>query len=480
MDGISDMNLAIAYKKISDIEQKYHVDTIEYEGIKIWPFIRWDICENYCYSDMRQTMLHRNKIMSYIKALLRMLITVSPKVLFLRRAVVLFTSDINSELRNINGKTIDIFAASVIEYEKKIIPIVTKKNPRYTTAFDNYINNYLLWVLVKLRLWTRRPSAVKINNRRVLSEIISELGIKYNINKKILQIYSLVVIFRRYFAFIKPVKLFIVCYYGLDRMAASYVAKEMDIPVIELQHSVILNNLFPYVTNIDIQKNPYPDYFFCFGEGFKKRISSYICKHENVLISGQYYIDFIKKNKNKNKKLFFEKYSHVNSRVIITVAGIDKIDFEMLYFIEQISGLCPEIYFIYIPRTVTLRHVRYSHINVSIETDLDVYQCMQNSHIMSTVYSSCAVESLALGTPVILINIHNEARFFYDDFFSSSDAVFYADTPEEYVLHIVTALNKKREQISLDAEYYYVDNPKERTGKALEIINKKYLSSIKE
>jgi hypothetical protein len=467
------MNYGDFFTKMLEIEQNYPVETIEYKGIKIWPFIRFQIHQIYRsfgVSGVRKSMPPRNRIASYIKDLLRMLITVSPKVLFLKNAAMLFTDD-GSGLRHINGEMVDIFAVPIFDHEKKIIPIVIKKHPRYRTAFTSYINSFLLSILVKLCSCTEKLNSKKMYNMHILINIISELEIKYNIDKNILQIYSYITIFRRYFTFIRPTKLFVACYYGVDRMTASYVAKEIGIPVIELQHGVIYNRHFAYVTKVDIQKNPYPDYVFCFGEGYKKWISPYICKSANIFIVGNYYINFIKQRSDRNKKLFLEKYLHITSRIVVTVAGLDELDNEILDFIEQVSIICPKIYFIYIPRTVSSEHMNYTHVNISIERELDIYQCMQNSHIMSTVNSTCVVESLALGTPVILIDIQGRAKFSYGDFFSPSDAVFYAETPEEYILCIADALKRDRKQISSDATYYYAENPQERTWEAFKILN---------
>jgi predicted glycosyltransferase len=258
------------------------------------------------------------------------------------------------------------------------------------------------------------------------------------------------------------------CRTGTEREAASYAAKEMKIPVIELQHGVISNGHLAYITYVNIEPNPYPDYLFCFGEEFKKFVSPFICEVKNIFVTGNYYIDYIKRNKNKNKELFNKKYSHINSQVIITVASQSMFVDAELEFLEKILEFRKNIYFIYVLREITPKLTCYLHKNISIETELDIYQCMQNSHITSTVYSTCAVESLVFGTPVILMNIQNWARFTYSEFFSPSDAVFYANTPEEYISYITFAINKDRKQIASDATRYYAENPKKCTEQAFE------------
>jgi predicted glycosyltransferase len=458
--------------KIKQIELNYSVETIEYKGVKIWPFIRHAIFSSYSFSGESIVRNHkpRNGVMVKIGQIFQVLKTTSLSILLKKNAAVLFTDDAGSELRNIDGKLVDIFALPVSNFEKNIIPIVIKTRSASITAFPQYINSLFFSILMKLCSYIKRLDGKLITNRHVLDKIILDLQIEFDINKYILTIYSFIIVFRLYFKLIRPTRIFLVCYYDMEKMAASYVAKKMNIPVIELQHGVIHNAHIAYVTNVSIDPNPYPDYLFCFGEGFKKWVSPYICIPEHVFIIGNYYIDFIKKNKNKNKNFFLKKYSNIEPRIIITVASQVIFDVEILKFIEKIVEFCKDVYFIYIPRIKTPLFIEYSHENISIETDLDVYQCMQNSHITSTVHSTCAIESLVLGTPVILLNIQNLAKMVFLNFFSQSDAVFYADTPEEYISCLSEALIRNRSKISSDAINYYANNPKECSQKALAMI----------
>jgi hypothetical protein len=467
--------------RIRDVETAYQVETIEYEGIKIWPFIRWaiyDIYFRYAVSTINENKPNRNSIFFKIGRGLRALAMTSLSILFKKHASILFTDDCASELRYIDGKLTDVFAIPVVEFEKYIIPIVVKTRSASITVFARYVNSDFFSIWTKLYSYIKKIDKEKIMNRQVLVKIISDLEIEFDIEKYILRIFSFFVIFRLYFRLINPKNIFLICYYGIDRMTASYVAKEMRIPVVELQHGLINNEHFAYTTKVSIEPNSYPNYLFCFGEGFKKFVSPFVCNEKNIFIIGNHYIDYIRKNKNAN--FFTKKYSHINSKIVITVANQDMFANAELEFIERISECRQDIYFIYIPRTITSKLTYYSHKNISIETELNVYQCMQNSHITSTVHSTCAVESLAFGTPVILINIRNLARTIYADFFSPSDAVFCADTPEEYVSCIATALNRDRKQIASDATYYYAENPQERTRKAFKKLAEHSKGSINE
>jgi hypothetical protein len=454
--------------RIKKIESEYPVATIEYKGMKIWPFIRSAIFISYFLESTVKNNKSWNYQLSKIGRILRAIKTTSLNILIKKRSSVLFTDDGSSGLRYIDGKLVDIFAIPVINYEKDLIPIVLNTRSVSITAFARYINSdfFLMWA--KLYSCIKKNNKEKIINKWVLDKIVSDLNIRFDVDKSIFLIFSFLAIFRLYFKLIKPQKIFLICYYGIAKMAASYVAKEMKIPIIELQHGVIYDGHPPYFTEVNIEPNPYPDYLFVFGETYKKFVSPFICNPSNIFIIGNYYTDYIKRNKTKNKNLFFTKYNNISSQIIITVAGITELDDKMLEFIEGILESRYDVCFIYIPRIITSKLIHYSHTNIFIETELDVYQCMQNSYITSTVNSTCAIESLVFGTPVILINIQNLARSVYADFFLSSDAVFYADTPEEYASCITLAINRDRKQIALDSICYYAENPQECTQKAFE------------
>jgi hypothetical protein len=457
--------------RIEQIETEYPVETIEYKGIKIWPFIRHALFFTYFNSDESSVKESGKKdnIFFKINRWLWVLRTTTLSVLFNKNKSILFTDDASSELRYIDERLVDIFVIPIFDYEKDVIPIVTKtRKTTFITAFSRYINKDFFSKLANVYLRVKRIDVDHVVNRQILLRIISKLQIEFDIDKYLLTVISFIAVFRMYFRLINPKKIFLICYYCIDRMAASYVAKEMKIPVIELQHGMITSGHFAYNTKVNIEPNPYPDYFFCFGQGFKKFISPFICDTKNIFVIGNYYIDYIKRNKSINKDLFYRKYLRINTQIIITVANQSIFNDVELNFIEKISEFRQDIHFIYIPRTITSKYIGYSHRNISIETELDVYQCMQNSDITSTVFSSCAIESLVFGTPVILINIQNLAKSTYSEFFLPSDAVFYVDTPEEYASYITVAINKDRKQIASNATYYYANDPQKCTRKTFE------------
>lgn len=180
------------------------------------------------------------------------------------------------------------------------------------------------------------------------------------------------------------------------------------------------------------------------------------------------------KSKERNVELFNRKYFDIKDKIVITVASQYDIDKEILDFIIEAAKLDNRLFFIFIPRFVKDYHSEFKNECILIETDFDVYQCMQNSHITSAVVSTCAVESLIFGTPVVMMNIKGLALFNYQSFFSDINSVFYADTPAEYVELVKQAIQLDRNVVCEEGRLFFADNYEERLQTAFSEIEKGY------
>jgi hypothetical protein len=98
---------------------------------------------------------------------------------------------------------------------------------------------------------------------------------------------------------------------------------------------------------------------------------------------------------------------------------------------------------------------------------------MQFSQITTTIFSTIAIESLVFGTPVILLNINNLAKLFLGDIFKTTKYVYYADTSDEFLTCMQEALNKNREDVTVEGTYFYADNHKERVREAIKTIDER-------
>jgi hypothetical protein len=331
------MNTEI-FNKIINIEKLYPVETIEYKKIKIWPFVRTIIFFNSLYNDIPVNKNKKISFLNKIYLIIRSIKYTHFKLLFKKNGTILFTHVTNTDVRLLNGIKIDAFFNEIIEQESNIIPIILNKNFKYIPFLKFIDRAFLIFIIT---LWSKINiiDKNKILNKKLLYDIFNYFNINVDIIKIISKIHSSIFIYDKYFNIIKPNKIYVICYYDIYIMTASYAAKKRNIPVIEIQHGIIHKNHLSYISEKNIQDNPYPNYFFCFGNEYKNIISENIYKKENIFITGYYYLNLIIKRKKNNYKQFSEKYNKYQNKIIITVGSIDNYDKEILNEIIRISSI---------------------------------------------------------------------------------------------------------------------------------------------
>ena len=237
-----------------------------------------------------------------------------------------------------------------------------------------------------------------------------------------------------------------------------------------MQHGVINGQHIAYTSFKSFDITPYPDYLLVFGDRFKLEISKNIYYKDSVFTVGSYYIDLMRQEADTNKCLFEKKYGFLKDKIIITVASQYDIDKAILTFVEQTAKLDSRLFFVFVPRFVKDYHRSYKNDRIVIETELDIYQCMQNSHVTSAVLSTCAIESLAFGTPVVLMDIDGLAQFAYGKFFEGILSVLYAPKPEGFIGKINEAVQFDRNVVREEGNLFFADNHEERLKKVLTVI----------
>ncbi len=453
-------------EKIKHIETTYPVEDIEYAGIKLWPFFRNSIFTLYYYSD-EKTLTDQahtnNKLWRFFKAFME---TSLLRVLKKQR-VIIFTDDM--EFKRYNGGYIDRIMQSVFSTETNLMPIILKRLSLKVPIKDYIQSDFVAGFIVLFSKLVHFKEK-EFHGEEILRNIIQELDILFNYKKNIRLIIGGLNFYRIYFYFVKPFKIYVNCYYDIMRMPAFYVAKQNHIPVIEMQHGVINGQHIAYTSFKSFDITPYPDYLLVFGDRFKLEISKNIYYKDSVFTVGSYYIDLMRQEADTNKCLFEKKYGFLKDKIIITVASQYDIDKAILTFVEQTAKLDSRLFFVFVPRFVKDYHRSYKNDRIVIETELDIYQCMQNSHVTSAVLSTCAIESLAFGTPVVLMDIDGLAQFAYGKFFEGILSVLYAPKPEGFIGKINEAVQFDRNVVREEGNLFFADNHEERLKKVLTVI----------
>ena len=211
----------------------------------------------------------------------------------------------------------------------------------------------------------------------------------------------------------RPKVLFISCGYCKIDIVKS--AKELNILVVEVQHGVVNEAHFGYCSSLLSLQKHYPDTFLSWGMREMKIKNFLIPK---VYPVGSYYLEYIKENFKKNKKLnsIIESY-----RLVIGVTMQDE-DWEFYTLCDVLKDLAQQftdVIFIVIPRR--REEFNFKENNIVVWKETDCYQTIMHCDIHLTLYSTCAIEVPSLDIPNLLLNHNNMAQIYYGDVLSSAN-----------------------------------------------------------
>ncbi len=421
------------YEKLKYIETHYAVENIKYKSILLWPYLRSLLFAYYEVKPKEDTNTQidrmNNRSVKLCFSILKRCISGFFRTdfsLFSNTGKVLLFTDSAASVA-VEGKIIDKFSCALADEYKDLIPVLahTKKNMAYTHFVDrDFIDNFIV-----LRYLFLHISEQDIIGSEIFESVCKELGITLDLTRTVRHILKIQKFYLKLFLKIKPDKIFMTWYYEVYKIAIIDIAHQIGIPVIELQHGIYA---FAYAGFKNIQGAAYPDYFFCFGPSYVKTISPAIYAPERIKIVGYYYMDLIRQREKEGKLLFDSKYSEkAKGKTIITVASQWTIDRKLLNFYSELAENNKNLLVIFKPRLHEEYHDSYCTENFIIEDELDVYVCMQNSSVVSTVYSTCGLEALCFGKPLLLIDIEGFSTLYFKSLIGEPNFVKYTSRLDE-------------------------------------------------
>jgi hypothetical protein len=363
----------------------------------------------------------------------------------------IFFSD-SSERRFIDNSYKDKISDDIIDRLNNCLLIELPNPNHYKNVHTKYIVSQSLLDFLIFIYSIFLKIFISVENKQ-LDNIFKREKININYKKIILKIKVETKLYKLLFLIYKPKAIFINCAYC--RFGVVKAAKDLGIKVIELQHGVINEAHYGYVSSIRLNKNYIPDILLSFGL-YETTIKNFLIKY--IIPIGSYYLNYIKNNFKIDKKLSLriQKYKYV-----IGVSLQDQ-DWEydgMLSFIKKISKKNSDILYILIPRR--RRDSLPLSENVIIYDKLDCYNIIMHCNIHMSLYSSCALEAPSLGIPNILININNCAKLYYDKILDKYHTKILSFSKEvlEYIPKMATL---DKEKIILKNEKVFVNNYEER------------------
>lgn len=268
-------------------------------------------------------------------------------------------------------------------------------------------------------------SNIRIENTDRLKQLAREhnctIDLSYPVRKNLAQ-YK---VMRSYLQRKKVKRLFLSV--GYTNFGAVLAAKELNIPVVELQHGVINEQHYGYNYQYFPNTDQFPDYLLTFGKRDQDFIArNKISSHITPRAVGSYILDHYA---NKSSLEQIDKIERIAVSLQDCETGVEAFT----HFIALAKEL-PSVEFWMKRRRLPLSYYLEKYDlpeNVKFEEDHDVYQTIVKCDIHLTAYSSCALEAPALGRGNILFNLNDKAHSYYDEKLKEENGTVYCQSVED-------------------------------------------------
>lgn len=430
--------------KIQSIESKYNFSQVTYKGAQLWPFVR--IYSFYATLGIDKVKPERKVISNALKNLSYGFFN-----LFHKTDLIIFS---NTEQRKlINGKFYDKFDFIDSKYRTLFFELTTTKfYHRKAIPTKHIVSKIPLYAISKI--FKPFVSLKKIKQKEVLDHFLKAENINININALLKDYIAQYKLGKLLFFLYKPKGLILITAYTNYPYIQAF--KEKGVKIIEFQHGLINKNHIGYNYTLESDKILFPDYLFTFG---KNELTVFQNNNNYININrvkpvGHFYIDNIKNNFKKNEELsnLLNKY-----KISIAVSLQKKIEEKLLGFITNIAENNPNIAFVIVPRDKEKKY-EFKHNNMFTFNSLNCYDIILHCDCHTTIYSSCAVESLGLGKPNILINIENQSENNLSFLLKNEEVNFLVNSQEDFSLALEQIKLIDNQKLMQQSEQYFKSN----------------------
>ncbi|TMU55056.1 hypothetical protein [Flagellimonas algicola] len=392
---------------LNKIERDIKVQGIKHKGVSVWPIIK---C--YLIDLVGERKVIKKVDQSFIKIVLNGIWLDVGSLLNLRKSKYWVFSTSQTRFR-LNEESIDRVASSLLRYLPNIV-LIENPIPKGKTSRSKFQKNEFYvgmslmflgqFVVQKL---TRKP---KIKDFEKLEKYLdADLERFYPIYHRI---YASMLFYGFLFRIIRPKMIFAVCYYCNFGMI--WAAKKKNIPVVEMQHGLIADAHRAYNFTEKQDNRLMPDYLLSYGaESTKVALKGNIVTTDRVLNYGNTFLQDVYERLSASKTLI--AYRRRFERVICVTGQLELTDRPLIQMLSEICVAFPRVGFLYKPRHLD-SFLDFSGQDNLIRCDgINTYELMKYCDYHLTVYSTCALESLALGTPNISVDIKGYYKRYLHD-----------------------------------------------------------------
>lgn len=405
-----------------EIEKKYNLNSLQYDGIRYWTYARFNIWNYDICSEKLELQEAHNKQKMTIKKFKDLLLAYINGCRIKQHYDVLV---LNHQRRVFNGQTFEcVYTDDVIDgkynalfleapFQYSHLKPVKSKNIAYT---DKIIIDSELYVKMYKIFHKKEYNIAFKSIKNDISDAVKEMQSVFGWSKSVDNIANKLTenVIRcsferkRYEKILEKVspKLIVeVVHYGRMPMLINELAKSRNIPTIEFQHGTMYREHAAYQYNLDQNIPQLPDYLFAFSEFWKNNISVPI-PDNNIVVTG-----FPNFEKKMLKYKGYERSDDRKTLLFLSQGTIGKYLSKLAC--EVANKLSNEqfriIYKLHPSEYSTWREELPDLINSGIEVidsrNVDLYELFAQSDIQIGAYSTAVFEGMGFGVSTYIYNV---------------------------------------------------------------------------
>jgi len=432
-----------AFDRLMRIEEKFNPWLWQYKGFPIWLGLRNTIFE-IIYQKLNNNKPIDNPYKNRYKKsanILKNKISYLPKSPFFnlkqlknKHVIFAYESGIRGKYEK---KNINIYIDPVRFYSPnniKGIELVTSypniENKLYPTfkAIDFYFLKGVSYLLGTLLNKTNFSSFLlsNIDKKFKIRESIYNMGFSVDLifdllAIEIIYLNILIPYWRKFLKVLNPRSISGINWYSLENMVMYFVANNLGIPTIELQHGIITSNHFSYIfktNNLQFAKMASPKHIIVYGEFFKKLLlrNSTMWTEDQIHPLGYPWMSFFLKkidiNTNKIKNNLGLKY---DQKIILITSQNDELSQTKL--IEHLKKINLQNDWIIIVKLHPYERLFYKQIYKEVinkkgilfitEKDMSLYELLKICDVHVSFWSAVLWEAPVFGIKNFILETEN-------------------------------------------------------------------------
>lgn len=451
--------------RIRSIETKYEVESIQSEGMQVWPLIRFSLWAYYQsgVKPIEATSLSPARILELLVQFFY-----GFKYYFRRYKYIAFSD--SSERKFIQGKWVDKSVDYILENlpNSFLIELPLPRHFKKSNIPSRFISSKLpLYALEKIYtlLFLRN---LEIKNEDIVKKILRELNCDFDYRSVLIRNMAQYRVGKLLHWLYRPEAIIVQCSYTNIGFVKAF--KDQQVKVIEVQHGLITSSHEAYNVFKRFDTSYYPDFFLAYGSTEKEifRRSHFLISEDRAIPVGHFYLDILNTSERTVEEIIPEVMEY--SFGVSITGQMLSVEQKLVEFMKEVAIRMPSICFFYLPRNSNSYIFRIENLpkNLVNAFGRDTYEVIRLTSFHTTLFSTCAIEALALGTTNILVNIDNLAKIHFFELLGNSETTVFVESVDEYVTSLNNFVPLQRKKVIELNAYLILAGYRENVKKFLE------------